>query len=105
MPNVPIVASIVLHSWVFACQSSSHQCRVWIHLSVQLSSSLLEIKLVSEQAQPAAIEHASLPSVDKDNSPASSFTEYAGAPAPVCEINRRQHLLDLNIMHTVGAAC
>jgi hypothetical protein len=63
----------------------------------------LEIKAEPDQSQTAASDYASVQSADRDSSFASSTADYAGAPAPVCEINRRQHLLDLNIMHTVGA--
>lgn len=62
----------------------------------------LEIKRVPEQPHTAADNNVAVQSADKDSSCTSSIADYAGAPAPVCEINRRQHLLDLNIMHTVG---
>lgn len=52
----------------------------------------------SEQKDPAVSELASTVRKEKE----SDDEEYEGSCGPLCEIARRQHLLDLDILYTVS---
>lgn len=73
---------------------------VRVAANAQPAGAGLQTAVQSEQKDPATSEPAG--SVQKVEDKKVDQDEYEGSCGPICEIARRQHLLDLNILYTVS---
>lgn len=79
-----------------ACLSKQQQ------VAVGPADKAAQVQQISPQAvgKAADTSNSSQQPASKQDAP-SGPAEYTGAIAPVCELQRRQHLLDLDILYTV----